>query len=215
MKPAISPLTGSGRRQHSFTTCPDKNDHFTEIGKSLLTTNKACFNASVIEAFCRNTSNSSQFFIPQISADDIVNRILKLQNKTSCGLDGIRPQILKLSAPFVECLTYYAIYAWISLTFQLLLSTLKLFPYTKRVISMTSTISDQCCCFQPSQNRFNVKDTHTGNHIQRKKICISVCRQEKIILVKLLYSESGVHGIWILTMPSWRILPAWIPHPIL
>ena len=39
--------------------------------------------------------------------DDIVNHILKLNNKNSCGFDGISPRILKLSTPcVVESLTY-------------------------------------------------------------------------------------------------------------
>ena len=67
----------------------------------------ARFNASVIEAFCSKTSNSSQQCIPQMSTDDVVNHILKLKNKNSCCFDGISPQSLKSSIPcIVESLAY-------------------------------------------------------------------------------------------------------------
>ena len=42
-----------------------------------------------------------------MSINDVVNHILKLKNKNSCGFDGISPKIVKLSTPCIaESLTY-------------------------------------------------------------------------------------------------------------
>ena len=197
-------LTGSIKRNDCCTIHPDKlNDNFTEIGNSLLPTKNACFNAAVIEAFCPKISNSSQFFIPQMSSDDFVNHILKLKNKNSCGFDGISHKILNYqSLVLLNLLRTNTIYAWISLTFQFLLNTLKLFHFTKRVILMTSTISDQFCYFRPYQSHLNVIYTCTWNHTWRKtNFCILISLASgKIILVKLLYVESRMHGYHILIM---------------
>ena len=42
-----------------------------------------------------------------MSTNDVVNHILKLKNKNSCGFDSISPKILQLSTPYIaETLTY-------------------------------------------------------------------------------------------------------------
>ena len=91
MRSALRSLTDSDKRKGYCTIHPNKlNDYFAKIGKSLLPTNNACFNSSVIPKYC----------IPHISTND-VNNYFELKNKTSFAFGGIRPNNLKLSAPCI------------------------------------------------------------------------------------------------------------------
>ena len=131
---------------------------------------------SVIEAFCRKTSNSSQFFCPQMSTDDVVHHILKLIIiENYCGFDGISPKILKLSSPCIaESLTYLYSLCREKSYFPIAFKHAKIIPLHKRgnlddiknfrPISLLSAIS------KPLDRHIHV---HMESHMQKKILYIN------------------------------------------
>ena len=198
---AIRSLTGSDKRNDCCTIHPDKlNDYFTEIGNSLLPIKNACFNAAVIEAFCRKISNSSQFFIPQMSINDVVNHILKLKNKNSCGFDGISPKILKLSTPCIaESLTYLYNLCLDKSYFPISFKYAKIIPLHKkghlddvnnfRPISLLSAIS------KPLERHIHM---HMESHMEKNKL--------------LYINQSGFRKNHSCETALCRITNAWLSH---
>ena len=164
----------------------------------------ACFNTSAIEAFCRKTSNSSHFFIPQMSTNGVVSHILKLKTTNSCGFDSISPKILKLSTPCVaESLTYYYNLCLDKSYFLIAFKHAEIISLHKKVnlddvnnfrpISLLSAIS------KPLERHIHV---HMESHKEKNKLVYinQSGFRKKSIPVKLFYVESRMHGYHILIM---------------
>ena len=81
--------------------CEHFNNHFSSIAESIINAPKSNFNSPKLNDYVNDKVGENKFVFYCITPEDVYSELIKINVNKSTGLDGISPNILKISAPVI------------------------------------------------------------------------------------------------------------------